>query len=147
MINADSFLPLKPDGIPTGEIKSVEHTPFDFRESRLIEEALQIHHPQTELMNGYDHPWLFNDAEANIPQIVLSQEELNRSIEVYTDRPAVVIYSHNQDNHESGYGFQTGIAIETQVLPDAINHSDWGNTVLKAEELFESQTAYKLKSE
>ena len=61
VLNADNYLPVNKKIIPTGEIRSVEGTPFDFRERKKIGRDLNENDDQLDLGNGYDHCWVLND--------------------------------------------------------------------------------------
>ena len=60
-INADSFLPVDETLIPTGEIRSVLGSPFDFRKSKLIGQDIDTNNKQIEFGKGYDHCWVINN--------------------------------------------------------------------------------------
>lgn len=147
-IQADSFVQVNADGTPSAKV-DVEGTAFDLRQARLIENQFKIDDEQLQLKEGYDHPFVLNNVEKKVASITLAQAELNRSIEVTTDRDAVVIYTHNvvdpaMDIWEVPLQQYSGIAIETQILPDAINHDGFGNIILEKDTKFYSQTSYKL---
>lgn len=89
-----------------------------------------------------------NTDASEIP-IILSVPELNRRIEVSTDRGAVVVYTHNVvDPGMEIWGEKlqqyAGITLETQTIPDAVNHEGFGNDILRKDTPFESSTTYKL---
>lgn len=119
------------------------------RQGCLIADQFQLEDSQLLAKEGYDHPFVLKDLNEQTANIILTQEALKRSIEVTTDRPAVVIYTHNVvDPAIDIWGVplqhHAGIAIETQLLPDAINHDGFGDIVLKKDTAFYSQTSYKL---
>lgn len=147
-IDADTYVPVKVDGTPVGELSSVEGTAFDVREGKLIGDLLNMVDDQVKLKNGFDHPFVINHDASKTP-IVLSVPELQRHIEVSTDRDAVVVYTHNVVEPPMkiwGEELQpyAAITLETQTIPDAINHAGFGNDILRKDTPFESTTTYRL---
>ncbi|MCM3717747.1 aldose epimerase family protein [Fictibacillus phosphorivorans] len=145
-LKSDSFLELDNELIPTGEILSVEGTPFDFREGRYIKDGVESEHPQNVLAgNGYDHPFLL--AEKENKEMVLKDEESGRQLTVETDQPSVVLYTGTQ--LESNFTIRgvkarkyLGLCLETQGLPDSIHHSHFPSNILDKDEVFRSTTKY-----
>lgn len=147
-IVADEYVEVQADGIPL-QRSSVDNSAFDLRHGPLIEEQFKLIDPQLQLKDGYDHPFVLRDEAKDTSRIILAQKELNRSIEVTTDRDAVVVYTHNvispaMDIWQVPLQKYSGIALEAQTLPDAINHDDFGDSVLRKGQEFYSQTSYKL---
>lgn len=147
-IEANSFVPVKADGTPVGDFMSVEGTAFDVRDGKIIGDLFGLNDEQVELKDGFDHPFVIQDNASDTP-IILSVPELNRRIEVSTDRNSVVVYTHNVvDPPMTIWGEElkpyAGITLETQTIPDAINHEGFGNDVLRQGDQFESSTVYKL---
>ena len=95
-INADSYLPVDDNLIPTGEIKNVKSTPFDFREMKKIGLEIEIQNNQLIIGKGYDHCWVLNDYGEGIRKIAEARS-LNTGInmEVYSDQPGVQFYTGN----------------------------------------------------
>ena len=147
-IPSGHYAELNEDMLPTGTLVSVEEDPlFDFRDGRTIREGKDSGHPQIKLVGGgYDHPFLL-DKEAQ-PVIKFKDEESGRSLQIETTEPAVVLYTAN---HIGGpYSFkgvaaqnQLGLCLETQSLPDSVNHSHFPSAILRAGEAFESRTVYR----
>lgn len=147
-IEANSFVPVKADGTPVGEFKDVDGTAFDVRDGKMIGDLFALNDAQVELKDGFDHPFVIQDDASESP-IILAVPELNRRIEVSTDRNSVVVYTHNVvDPPMTIWGEElkpyAGITLETQTIPDAINHEGFGNDVLRQGDQFESSTVYKL---
>lgn len=148
MIEADKYVPVKADGTPVGELASVEGTAFDVREGKLIGEQFKINDAQVELKKGFDHPFVLQEDASDTP-IVLAVPDLNRRIEVSTDRESVVVYTHSVVSPPmSIWGEElqqyAGVTLETQTIPDAVNHDAFGNDILRKDTTFESTTTYKL---
>lgn len=146
-VKASKFLPTKEDAIPTGEIESVDHTPFDLRTPTVFGDLFTSEHPQFKLVDGFDHPFVLDD---NSPYALrLLHPDNNRSVVVTTDRPVVVIYTHSAVPEATaiwGHDLEAyaGVAIETQAAPDAINRPQFGSIILEKGDTFESTTCYHL---
>ncbi|CZR07482.1 aldose 1-epimerase [Trichococcus flocculiformis] len=150
-IAADKFGVLTDTLIPTGELRDVTGTPFDFRNPAgiPINQGLNSNYEQNALVNGYDHPFILSENIQNSPQVVLENSQRNIKIEMSTDAPAVVIYTSNMVTYpiEMRDSFQVkhgGVTLETQILPDAVNQDGFGSTILKPTELFKSSTTFKI---
>lgn len=127
-LETDEFL------IPTGRRLSVTGTPYDFRQSRSVLAAI-------EETGGLDDAFEVL-VPASQPVAILTDQATGHQVSVYSDRNALVVYSFNFP--EAGVVFSRskgrenvqheGLALEAQTLPDAINHPDFGNIVLKAGE-------------
>lgn len=131
LINADYYLPVDGELIPTGGICPVEGTEFDFRDSR-------------EIKNGfYDHCFVLNNGFC----AMLSDNESGRVMLAATDMPAVQFYAGGATGERRGkngarYGKNSGLCLETQFFPDSPNRPDFPSCILKAGELFTSRTVY-----
>lgn len=151
-IDADTYLPTTEDLIPTGEIKSVEGTPFDFRLPKKIGRDIKTAHQDLVFAGGYDHCMNFVGGETNTPvkRITVKEENCGRVMEVYTNQPCVQFYSGNflknaKYPFKGGYKQvpQTAFCLETQHMPDAINHDNFTNVILKPEDKYDYTTIYK----
>lgn len=146
-IKSDRFLELNEELIPTGEMLPVENTLFDFRTGRNIKEGVVSSNIQNVLAgNGYDHPFLL--AENHNKEISLHDEESGRGLVIETDQPAVVLYVGTQipdDFTVRGVKSRKylGLCLETQGLPDSLNHPHFPTAILEKDELYQSVTTYK----
>lgn len=149
-VKADSFLPLKEDSIPTGEIAPVYGTPFDLNNGLEFKEILSSSHEQIQAFSGLDHPFMLNHEGDYVAKI--SVPKRNRAVYMKTDEPVVVIYSH-QDISDPinlwgrevvGYD---GLTLEAQKEPNAINEPTFSSVILRPEKPFHSQTSYWLEIE
>ena len=142
MIPADFFCPDDAENIPTGELRSVEDTPFDFRSFKPIGRDIGMDYEPLILQGGYDHNFV-NKSEVCA---VLRNPESGLTMTVTTDLPGVQIYAGNfLDNWGKGgvrYGKRTGVAIETQFAPDSVNHPEWVQPFVRAGEEWRSVTRY-----
>ena len=97
MLAADRYLPTDPGLIPTGEIKSVAGTPFDFRTGKTVGRDINADCRDLELAGGYDHCMLFAGAEEpeSDERAVLRGDVSGITMRMYTDRPGVQLYTGN----------------------------------------------------
>ena len=138
------FTPDDALSIPTGELRSVEGTPMDFRVPKAIGQDIGEQYDALELQGGYDHNF---EVFCN-PCATLCDPESGRSMIVVTDCPGIQFYSGNFLEGETGksgvsYTHRGGIALETQFYPDSVNHPEWKQPFVKAGERYHSETIYK----
>lgn len=146
-LKSEEFLELREDLIPTGKIALAAGTAFDFRAGRKIKDGAASSDPQNILAgNGYDHPFLLT--ENNDKEIILYDEESGRRLIIETNQPGVVLYTGTQleDNFQIR-GVQSrkylGLCLETQGLPDSLNHPHFPSATLDQGELYQSKTIYR----
>ena len=137
------FNPDDAQNIPTGELRSVEGTPMDFRQAKPIRRDISMDYEPLHLQGGYDHNW---EVYCN-PCAILSDPVSGRTMEVHTDCPGIQFYAGNFLNEQGKdgvyYGKRTGVALETQFYPDCLHHSDWPQPITKAGEAYHSETIYR----
>ena len=142
MLPAEFFCPDDAANIPTGEIRAVEGTPFDFRSFKAIGRDIGMDYEPLILQGGYDHNFV-NKGEICA---VMRNPENGLTMTVTTDLPGVQVYAGNfLDNRGKGgiyYGKRAGVALETQHFPDSVNHPEWIQPFVKAGEVWESETRY-----
>jgi aldose 1-epimerase len=153
-LHADKFTPVDAGLIPTGELRNVAGTPFDFRKPTAVGERIGQNDEQLKLGNGYDHNWILNRAKAG--EISLAAEvyepKTGRILEVWTDQPGIQFYTGNFLDgtiHGKGgvaYGQRTALCLETQHYPDSPNHPEFPSTVLKPGTRFHSTTIFKFSA-
>jgi aldose 1-epimerase len=151
MIDADRFTVVGPGLIPTGELRSVAGTPFDFRKATAIGARIGAKDAQLELGGGYDHNFVLNGA-AGTQRLVAraSEPKSGRVLEVLTTEPGVQFYSGNfLDGSVAGrggktYGHRSGFCLETQHFPDSPNQPSFPSTVLRPGQTYRSTTVYRL---
>jgi aldose 1-epimerase len=153
LINADSFLPVNEKIIPTGEIKNVQDTPFDFRERKKIRRDILKNNRQLKLGNGYDHCWVLNDYNKKLRKISEVYSNHTRiKMEVFTDLPGLQLYSGNfldgSLNSKKGkkYINRSGLCLETQAFPNSPNNENFPTTILEPGEKFYSQTSFRFST-
>lgn len=146
-VDADTYTRTDANSIPTGEIVAVEGTPMDFRRKKTVGRDIAADYEALIWGNGYDHNWVIN-GEGYRKAAEMSAKESGITMEVYTDRPGMQIYSGNFLSSEPGkrsafYMKRGGICFETQVFPDAIHHANFLSPILRKGEVWETVTAYK----
>jgi aldose 1-epimerase len=151
VLNADKYLPTDAGLIPTGELKPVAGTPFDFTTAHLIGERINdTTDIDIKLGGGYDHCWVFTDQSNKLKSVAMVTEPVSgRTMEVLTTEPAVQFYTGNFLNGsatgKSGVKYERryGFCLETQHFPDSPNQSAFPTTVLKPGETYKTTTIYK----
>ena len=149
MINADRFTPVDKNLIPTGELRPVKGTPFDFTTSRKIGARIEDNYEQLVLGHGYDHNFVINRKGAGLTLAARVYEPTSgRVLEVSTTQPGVQFYSGNfLDGSYTGkagvkYARRTGFCLETQHYPDSPNQPAFPTTLLKPGETLHTETIF-----
>ena len=156
-VNADNFTPSDTLYIPTGEIKSVEGTPMDFRTPHAIGDSIKSNFDQIQNAGGYDHNWCLNtykDGKGDDTQVCASLYSPKTGIfmEMFTNEPGVNVYSGNFQGvgnelniqHKHGpYPQHVSVCLESQKYPDSPNKPQWVQPVVKPGEKYFSHAAYK----
>ena len=146
-LNADHFTPVYEDLIPTGEIKAVEGTPWDFRKAKAIGSDLN------DVAGGYDHNFVLNDWDGTLRLAArLYEPTSGRALEILTTEPGIQFYSGNfldgsfKGKNGVAYEKYTGLCLEPQHFPDAPNHPNFPSTVLRANEEYKQTSVYRFLS-
>lgn len=157
-VNADYFTPSDKLYIPTGEIKSVEGTPMDFRTPHALGDSIQSDFDQIQNATGYDHNYCLNtykDGKGDDTQVCASLYSPKTGIfmEMYTNEPGVQVYSGNFQgvgnevniHHKNNlvYPKHVSVCLESQKYPDSPNHPEWVQPTLNPGEKYFSHAAYK----
>ncbi|MES2485184.1 MAG: aldose epimerase family protein [Bacteroidota bacterium] len=149
-LKAGKYLPVDATLIPTGELKAVAGTPFDFTKAKAIGKDINVADDQLKKGLGYDHCWIFDDAANSLKQVgSLYHKASGRYMEVFTTEPAIQFYSGNfidgtKDSKTGGkYQKRSGLCLETQHYPDSPNQPSFPTTTLKAGEKYSTKTTYK----
>ena len=149
-LNAKFYLPTDETQIPTGEIKRVDGTPFDFLTPRKIGERINEDNPALKIGDGYDHCFVVN--KKNYGELAFAGKLVapisGRTMEIYTTEPGMQIYTANYHDGFRGYhgikfGPYSGIAFETQHFPDSPNIAHFPKVELNEGEIYESDTIFK----
>jgi aldose 1-epimerase len=148
MIDADRFTPVDKGLIPTGELRSVNGTPFDFRKPTAIGARINADDEQIRFGGGYDHNFVLNGEMGKLRRVArLSEKTSGRTIEVLTTEPGIQFYSGNFLNGVKGkegksYNYRFGLCLETQHYPDSPNKPSFPSTTLKSGQEYRTTTEY-----
>ena len=146
MIKARDYTTADDTLIPTGEIRSVEGTPFDFTESKRIGAEICAPIVQHPAYKGYDHNFVLDHDEGELGLAArLYDPTSGRGVEFYTTEPGIQLYTGNWLDVKDGkddrdYDPYTGVALECQHYPDSPNHPDFPSTLLVPGETYTQTT-------
>ena len=153
-ILADSIVPVDTTLIPTGKLRAVAGTPFDFRKPTIVGAGIdKTEDEQIKNGGGYDHCWVLNRTEKGLIKFATVKDpESGRVMEAFTTEPAVQFYTGNfLDGKLSGKGAtfskRFGLCLETQHYPDSPNQPQFPTTTLKPGETYHTTTMYKFSAE
>jgi len=153
MIRADRFTPIDATSIPTGELRNVKGTPFDFTNATAIGARIDQDDQQLRMGGGYDHNWVLNGGTAGAPTLAAQayDPQSGRLLEVRTTEPGLQFYAGNFLDGIRGkdgriYNRRDAFCLETQHFPDSPNHANFPSTVLKPGQRFQSTTVYKFST-
>jgi aldose 1-epimerase len=152
-LHASRFTPVDAGLIPTGELKSVEGTPFDFRKATAIGARINADDEQIHRGRGYDHNWVLDNGEGKLTEAAeLYEAGSGRVLKVLTDQPGIQFYSGNfLDGSIKGKGgkpdeLHAALCLETQHFPDSPNHPDFPTTELKTGARYHTVTVYSFST-
>lgn len=152
-VEADAFAPTDATQIPTGEIRPVAGTPFDFRTPHPLEARIRTGDPQLAYAKGYDHTLVLRGPAGTLrPAATCIDPGSGRRLDVWTTQPALQLYSgNNLDGTLVGpsgriYRSGDGVCFETQAFPDAPNHPNFPSAVLRPGETFAAATEFRFST-
>ena len=152
-LHASRFTPVDAALIPTGELKPVEGTPFDFRKATAVGARIGADDAQLHLGHGYDHNWVLDSGGGKLVEAAEVYEPgSGRVLKVLTDQPGIQFYTGNFLNGTiKGKGgkpdeLRSALCLETQHFPDSPNHPDFPTTELKPGERYHTVTVYSLST-
>jgi aldose 1-epimerase len=145
-VAADSFLPTDAQQLPTGEIRPVDGTPFDFRSPTPI--GARIRQPDQQIFHamGYDHCFVLRTGD---PAVTLHDPASGRTLTVETNQPGVQVYTGNKLRGDfAGHGGliyrqSAGLALEPQDFPDAPHHANFPSTILRPGQTYQRFIRYR----
>lgn len=158
-IESDFITPVDDELIPTGEIRSVTGTPFDFRASRTIVDSIRdvkqsgAGRPTPAGFAGYDHNWVVRGQIGSVrPCVSLRDPVSGRRLELSTNEPGVQIYTGGYLDGVPGkagatYGPFQGLTLETQRFPDSPNHGHFPSSTLRPGELYDHRMRFEFSVE
>jgi aldose 1-epimerase len=148
-VAASNFIPVDESLIPTGEIRSVEGTPFDFTSPTVIGLRINDSDPQILAGKGYDHCWVFDKDDFSLSLgATLYDPKSGRYMEMYTTEPGTQVYTGNVLNgtitgkYGTVYKQRYAICLETQHFPDSPNQEKFPSVVLNPGETYSTETVY-----
>jgi aldose 1-epimerase len=151
MIKADAFTPIDNTLIPTGELRPVEGTPFDFRQPMRIGARINNDDEQLKFGKGYDHNWVLAKPKGKLDLAASVYDPVSgRVLEVFTSEPGMQFYTGNFLNGsitgKGGwtYQFRNGFCLEPQHFPDSPNHPEFPSTVLRPGEEYHHTIIYRV---
>ncbi len=153
IINADNFLPVDSGLIPTGEIRNVTNTPFDFRNKKKIGQDINLDNKQLDYGIGYDHCWVLNNYGKGVRKV--AQAKSNSSgilLEVFSDQPGIQFYTGNfldgtlPSKKGKSYRKRYGFCLETQHYPNSPNQSNFPNVFLSPDKIYSSETWFRFSN-
>ena len=146
-INSSFYTPNDDECMPTGEVLSVSGTPFDFRVPKPIGQDIDADFEQVEMFGGFDHNFAITGHGYRLAAVA-SCEETGITMEVYTDKPGMQLYTSNglkEGTYKNGahYGKHQAFCLETQYFPNSMAHSQFPSPILKAGEEYNYTTEYR----
>ncbi|KAF2331256.1 aldose epimerase family protein [Flavobacterium daemonense] len=150
-IYANEFTPVDEGLIPSGELKAVKNTPFDFTSKHTIGERIETKDEQLKFGKGYDHNYVLNGTKKNglNHAATISGDKSGITLDIFTEEPGLQFYSGNfmqsKNTFKSGSkdDFRTAFALETQHFPDAPNQPKFAPIVLKKGEKYHTVSYYQ----
>jgi aldose 1-epimerase len=152
-LHAKQFTPVNKGLIPTGELRNVAGTPFDFNSATAIGKRINATDEQLVFGKGYDHNWVLAPAVGTSLRIAAEayDQKSGRKLEVLTTEPGVQFYSGNFLDGAKGkgnkpYPQRAAFCLETQHFPDSPNHPSFPSTLLKPNAVFHSETVFRFSA-
>ncbi|MEP6789113.1 MAG: aldose epimerase family protein, partial [Acidobacteriota bacterium] len=152
-LNADKFTPTDAGSIPTGELRSVKGTPFDFTKPAAIGSRINQPDEQLKFGSGYDHNYVLNKTGRGLTLAATAYEaKSGRVLEVFTTEPGIQLYTGNfLDGSVKGksgqdYPKNSAFCLEAQHYPDSPNEAKFPSTVLKPGQKYSQTTIYKFSA-
>ena len=150
MIAASAFTPIDATLIPTGEIRRVAGTPFDFRTPTLVGARIDADDPQIACGSGYDHNFVLDRAGGGLEIAArLRDPASGRTLEIHTTEPGLHLHSGNfldgtaKGSDGRAFGRRSGVCLEIQHFPDSPNHPSFPSTILRPGEVLSARTTHR----
>lgn len=147
-IPAESYIPINEIGLPLGEFRSVNDTPFDFKKAKSLSETINMSDEQIHFASGgLDHPLLLTSDE-----IELYDAKSGRKLTIVTEDPCVVVYTGNKigddfDFTEARAQNFLGVCLEVQNLPNSSKYPHFPSAILRKNEVYQKKTIYRFSKE
>jgi aldose 1-epimerase len=149
-VAASRFTPVDAQLIPTGELRPVQGTPFDFTTPEKVGARIDDDDEQLRRAGGYDHNFVIDHgAESDLVLAARLTDPLSgRGLDIHTTEPGMQCYSGNfLDGTVAGKGgvpltYRSGLALETQHFPNSPNEPSFPSTILRPGQEHRSRTVY-----
>lgn len=148
-LNASQFTSINNTLIPTGEMQSVQNTPFDFTKAKRIGDHINANNEQIQFGGGYDHNFVIDHWNNTLQHIAtVTDPQSGRTMALHTTEPGVQFYTGNFldgsaiGKNNTAYTKRSGFCLETQHFPDSPNQPQFPTTVLNPGETYQSETLY-----
>ncbi len=151
-INASQFSPVNAGLIPTGELRDVAGTAFDFRQARVIGQFIGTADEQLQVARGYDHNFIISGRDARRKFVArLHHTASGRVVEMHSTEPGLQLYTGNHMGKPSlsagcRFSANAGVAMETQHFPDSPNRPDFPDSILQPGQRYTSETVYRFST-
>jgi aldose 1-epimerase len=146
-VRAAHFLPTDKQQIPTGEVLSVAGTPFDFRSKKPFGREIRDAEQNLLIARGYDHCFVLDARDG--PAATVHDPYSGRTLEIFTNQPGLQVYSGNSldgsiiGRHRKTFRQSSAFALEAQNFPDAPNHKNFPNAILRPGETYDHMIEYR----
>lgn len=151
-INASRFTPVNENLIPTGDLASVEGTPFDFRKPTAVGSRINDNNDQLKKGRGYDHNWVLDSGGKFAEAAEVYDAASGRVLQVLTDQPGIQFYTSNfldgtiKGKGGKAYQQRSALCLETQHFPDSPNHPKFPTAELKPGQTFHRETVFRFST-
>lgn len=150
-INARLFLPVDESLLPTGEVRSVKNSPFDFGEYKIIGKEIDYDDQQLKIAGGFDHTWVIEKKSEELGSVASLYDHVSgRHLEILSSEPGLQVYTGNfldgVDSDGDELNYYDGICLETQHFPDSPNHEGFPKVTIRPGEKFQSTTVLKFST-
>ena len=151
-LHASKYTPVDATLIPTGELKPVDGTPFDFRKTAEVGSRINNNDEQLKRGRGYDHNWVLDSSAKLAEAAELYEPNSGRVLKVLTDQPGIQFYSGNfldgtvKGKGGKSYAHRSALCLETQHFPDSPNHPDFPTTELKPGQKYHTVTVFSFST-
>ncbi|NLI54791.1 MAG: galactose mutarotase [Clostridiales bacterium] len=152
-IDADQFTRIDELTIPTGEIVPVRNTPLDFTKAKPLGRDINVTVEHIDTAGGFDHNFVLNHPKGGVERVATAVDPIGGvAMDVYTDQPGVQLFTPPDFSYMIGkggepYGIRPAFCLETQHFADAMNNPHFPSIVLRAGEVFSSETIYRFRVE
>ena len=152
-IFADKFTRIDEATVPTGEIVPVFGTPLDFTKAKPIGRDINAKVEHIDTAGGFDHNFVLHQKTNGVERIATVVDPIGGiAMDVYTDQPGVQLFTPPDFSYMTGkggvkYGPRPAFCLETQHFADAMNHPNFPSIILRAGEIFSSETIYRFRVE